>query len=549
MRASRRTPAPTPALTPALTPARTPAPVHAASLIVVKVGGGLLTDAPGLLRVAAAVADRRARGDRVLVVVSALKGVTDALERATLLALDPRAGLELVRDVMERLRGQHAAVARALPAPREAQLRMEPVFDSVERLLTGIRLTGELTPRMRDLVMAHGERLAAPLVAAAVLAAGADARAVTAEEAGLVATGPFRTGSCHLAASAAGLAALQHELFDRVLVLTGFYGVNADGDVVLFGRGGTDYTAGIVAAGLAAAELQLWKDVPGFMTADPGEVPGAYLIPELSFDEACELGLYGARILHPRCLDPLRGLPVAVSVRSVHAVDEVGTVIVERRAAMPATRPRRASRPPDSRGAPAGPAQPGTPARGRIPSTLTALAARRNVALVRVQSAAMVNVPGVAGRILSSLGVAGINVDAVAASMTSLSCSIDGEQAPLARRTLRLLAEQGAAGVEDVSVREGVALLGAVGDGVAADPSIAARLLSCLADLGIAADLVCHGPGDVGLSCAVPEADLQRALAALHDEFFGAARGTSRGRPRVAAQAARAAGRRPTSRP
>jgi aspartokinase/homoserine dehydrogenase 1 len=168
------------------------------------------------------------------------------------------------------------------------------------------------------------------------------------------------------------------------------------------------------------------------------------------------------------------------------------------------------------------------------------------VALVRVQSAAMVNVPGVAGRILSSLGQAGINVDAVAASMTSLSCSIDGEQAALARRTLRLLAEQGVAGVEDVVVTEGVALLGAVGDGVAADPSIAARLLSCLASLGIAADLVCHGPGDVGLSCAVPEGDLQRALLALHEDFFGAAARAPRAAPAAPAAPAAAAPRRAT---
>ena len=511
--------------------------MQSAPLNVVKVGGSLLTDEQGLLRVAGAVAARRRRGERVLVVVSALKGVTDALERAALLALDPRSGLELVRDVMQRLRAQHAEAARELPASQDVLLRIQPVFDSVERLLTGIRLTGELTPRMRDLVMAHGERLAAPLVAAAVLAAGADARAVTAEEAGLVASGPFRVGSCNLPASAPGLAALRHELFDRVLVLTGFYGVNADGDVVLFGRGGTDYTAGVVAAGLGAQGFELWKDVPGFMTADPREVPSARLVPELSFDEACELGLYGARILHPRCLDPLRGLDIAVTVRSVEAVDVIGTSIVEHRPGapvVPATGTAPARRSAARRTAPRA-----TPNGGR--RGLTALAARRGVALVRVQSAAMVNVPGVAGRILSSLGQAGINVDAVAASMTSLSCSIDGEHAALARRTLRLLAEQGVAGVEDVVVTEGVALLGAVGDGVAADPSIAARLLSCLANLGIAADLVCHGPGDVGLSCAVPEGDLRRALLALHEDFFGASR-ASRGAAARNGPAARSSG-------
>ena len=470
---------------------------EAGPLTVVKIGGGLLGDAAALARACGAVARRRVRGERVLVVISALRGVTDALERAVLLALDPRAGNELVRDVMERLRLQHEAMAAGLPEPETVMLRLQPVFDGLERLLTGIRLTGEATPRSRDLAMAQGERLAAPLVAAGILAAGADARAVTSEEAGLVATGNFRVGSCDLPASAPTVGGLRHELFDRALVLTGFYGVNRDGDVVLFGRGGSDYTAGVAAALLKADRLELWKDVPGFMTADPREVDGARLVPELSFDEACELGLYGARIMHPRCLDPLRGLPIAVSVRQIDEVDTIGTGLIEKR-------------------------------QGRRPEVV-ALAARRDVAVVRVQDAAMINEPGVAGRILTAMGGAGINVDAVGSSMSSLSFTIGREQSALARRTLRLVAEGGATGLASISILEQAALLGVVGDGLAGDARIGGRLLSCLGDLGIDVALVSHGPGDVGLSCVVAEADLQRALTALHATFFGGAPSTRAG--------------------
>lgn len=470
---------------------------EAAPLTVVKIGGGLLGDPAALSRAAGAVAVRRLRGERVLVVISALRGVTDSLERAVLLALDPRAGHELVLDVMQRLHSQHERMAASLPDRDAVMLRLQPVFDGVERLLTGIRLTGEATPRSRDLVMAQGERLAAPLVAGAILAAGADARSVTSEEAGLVATGSFRIGSCDLPASAPTVGGLAHELHDRALVLTGFYGINRDGDVVLFGRGGSDYTAGVVAALLRADGLELWKDVPGFMTADPREVDGAHLVPELSFDEACELGLYGARIMHPRCLDPLRGLPIRVSVRAVEDVDTIGTAVIEKRA-------------------------------GRRPEVV-ALAARRDVAVVRVQDAAMINEPGVAGRILSAMGAAGINVDAVGSSMSSLSFTIDREQSALARRTLRLLAEGGATGLSSISILEQAALLGVVGDGLAGDARIGGRLLSCLGELGIDVALVSHGPGDVGLSCVVAESELQRALTALHAAFFGGAPSTRAG--------------------
>ncbi len=473
------------------------------SLTVVKVGGGLLDGPADLDAVVASIVRRRRRGERLLVVVSALKGVTDTLEQAAVDALDPRSGGEMVRALVAQLHRRHERVVAGKPGAEGVLLGLRVALDGVERLLTGIRLTGELTERTHDLLLAHGERLSAPLLAEALRLGGVDARSVTSEEAGLVARGPFRVGGCDVEASREGLRGLLHELHDRVLVLTGFYGVNADGDVVLFGRGGTDYTAGVVAAGLDADALELWKDVPGFMSADPRSVPGARLVPALSFDEACELGYYGARILHPRCLEPLRGGRQAISFRSISDVDAVGTRIVERHEA----------------GAPA----------------VAALAHRPDVAVVRVEGAAMVNQPGVAGRILGALGRAGVSVDAVASSMTSLSFTVDDAQVALVRRSLRLLQEEDAGLLERLEVRRGVVLLGVVGEGVASDAGVAARMLGRLQELGEPLELISHGPGDVGLSCAVPERRAQQALVLLHEEFFGstrAGRGASAGRER-----------------
>ncbi|MCB9897690.1 MAG: aspartate kinase [Planctomycetes bacterium] len=460
-----------------------------APLTVIKVGGSLLADGDGLDRVARAVAARRRGGERLLVVVSAFKGVTDELERGSGVWLDPRSGDEIVRDVVTRLERRHAAVVAGEPM-RDAMLTgVRRTLDGVLRLLTGVRLTGELTDRTHDLLLAHGERMAAPVLAQALRSRGVDARSVTSEEARVVATGSFRVGTCDLERTRAGLRSLAHELNDRVLVLTGFYGVNADGEVTLFGRGGTDYSAGIAAACLDAEAVELWKDVPGFMSADPTLVEGARLVPELSFAEACELGYYGARILHPRCLEPLRGRSVRIELRSIFDVERAGTRIVER----------------DARGA-----------------SVAALVHRPGVAVVRVGGAAMVNQPGVAGRILTAVGEAGVNVDTLAASMTSVSFTIDDRDTALVRRTLRLLQEQSIAGVERVDVSRGMALLGVVGDGVASDPSLLARVLACLAGQGRPVELVSHGPGDVGLSCVVPEDVRRPALVALHDAFFPA---------------------------
>lgn len=478
------------------------------SLTVVKVGGALLDGPSDLDAVVGALLSRRRRGERLLVVASALKGVTDTLEAAAVDALDPRSGGEMTRALVERLHRRHERLVAGRPGAEGVALGLRVALDGVDRLLTGIRLTGELTERTHDLLLAHGERLSAPLLAEALRGGGVDARAVTAEEAGLVAHGPFRVGGCDVEASRPGLCGLLHELHDRVLVLTGFYGVNADGDVVLFGRGGTDYTAGVVAAGLDADSLELWKDVPGFMSADPRAVAGARLVPELSFAEACELGYYGARILHPRCLEPLRGGRQEISFRSVRDVDVVGTRIVERRVSE-------------------GPA-------------VAALAHRSGVAVIRVEGSAMVNQPGVAGRVFNALGQAGVNVDAVASSMTSLSFTIDDDQVSMARRALRLLQEEEGGVIERLDVKRGVVLIGVVGDGVASDPTVAARMLTCLQQLGEPVELISHGPGDVGLSCAVLETEEQRALVLLHDEFFGelaarrrASTGGTAGKPRT----------------
>lgn len=460
------------------------------TLTVVKVGGSLLGSEEELASVVDALARRRRSGERLLIVASALRGVTDQLETAALDALDPRSGGEIVRAVVERLRMRHERLIGENPRAETMRLGMATVLDGVERLLTGIRLMGELTDRAHDLLLAHGERLSAPLLAEALRAAGTDARAVSAEEAGLRAVGPFCAGSCDLEASQEGLSALGHELHDRVLVLTGFYGVDDSGDVVLFGRGGTDYTAGVAAAGLDADNLELWKDVPGFMTADPGVVSDARLVPELSFDEACELGYYGARILHPRCLEPLRGRATRISLRAVGDADSEGTRIVE--APGPSESPQ-----------------------------VSALVHRDGVAVVRVEGPAMVNQPGVAGRILGALGDAGVNVDGIASSMTSLSFTIDDRDVGLTRRTLRLLQEQGAVGVERFDIQRERALVGVVGSGVARHASIAARMLAQLAAASVRAELISHGPGDVGLSCVVPSAALREVLSRLHLAFFG----------------------------
>lgn|GEM_PF-2103819 len=300
---------------------------------VVKVGGSLLRSAPDLERAAALVARRRREGESMLVVVSALWGVTDQLDRLASLAADPSTNGTCGRAV-ETLRQQHEAVAQWIGGGSQSALlgaAIHALLADVTALVDGIRPCGVFSEWTYTRILSSGERLAAHLMAAAIRCAGADARAITAEDLGLRARGPARNGACDLAGSAAGFRAIRPELRRRVLVLTGFYGLASEGRVVLFGRGGSDDTASAVAASLAAETLELWKDVPGCMSSDPKIIAGARPVPELSFNEAEMLGGYGCPLVHRTCLEVLRNRPIRVEIGMPEGLGGWRTRLVQRR--------------------------------------------------------------------------------------------------------------------------------------------------------------------------------------------------------------------------
>jgi aspartate kinase len=299
---------------------------------VIKVGGSLLRSAPDLERAADLVARRRREGEAMLVVVSALWGVTDQLDRLASLAADPSTNGASGRAV-ETLRQQHEAVAQGLGdgSPSVLGRAIQPLLAEVTALLDGIHRSGGFSEWTYTRILSSGERLAAHLMAAAIRRAGADVRAITAEDLGLRAQGPARNGVCDLEGSTEGFCTIRPELCQRVLVLTGFYGLDSEGRVVLFGRGGSDDTASASAASLEAETLELWKDVPGCMSSDPKIIAGARPVPELSFNEAEMLGGYGCPLVHSTCLEVLRNRPIRVDIGLPEGLGGRRTRLVQQR--------------------------------------------------------------------------------------------------------------------------------------------------------------------------------------------------------------------------
>jgi bifunctional aspartokinase / homoserine dehydrogenase 1 len=266
----------------------------------------------------------------VVVVVSAMSGVTNQLLEA---AMQAEAGKrDRVKTVFSDLRARHRSVIaeliRSAPLRGRVNLSVEQVLEEGERLCEGAALLRELTARTRDAISGLGERMTAPIMAAALVEHGLKSQSIEATEL-------IRTDSTH--GSAEPDMAATRELCEPLLrpllragivpIITGFIGATGDGVSTTLGRGGSDYSATILGAALQADGVTIWTDVDGLMTADPRLVPNAAIIREISYREAAELAQYGAKVLHPKTLAPVAECEIPVWIRNTFAPEQMGTRI------------------------------------------------------------------------------------------------------------------------------------------------------------------------------------------------------------------------------
>ena len=457
-----------------------------------KFGGASLANGAAIAQAVAIIRARRPAP--MVVVVSAMAGVTDAL--LDLAAAAIQRGPDSARATVEALCAQHLGAVRALlgPGPRTDELvqTIEHAFAEVEPLAAGLRILRELTPRTTDYLVARGEQLSARIVAAALDCAGCPATYVDA--AAVIQTdGTFGNASPDLARTERSARHVLQPLLARgvVPVVPGFLGAAPDGQVATLGRGGSDLTATLLARVLGAREVSLWKDVPGVLTADPRTVPDARVIPQLHVREAAELAFYGAKVLHPRALGPVLRRSVAVRIRPFTEPASLGTEISRRRtlSAYP----------------------------------VKAVSAIPKQALLTVTGSGMLGVPGIAARAFAAVHHEGISISLIsqASSEQSICFSVPEEHAERARKGLaatfrREIARQE---IDRVEVRAGAATLVVVGLGMAGTPGIAARIFSALAEAKINVIAIAQGSSELNLSLVVDGGDAARALRAVHAAF------------------------------
>ena len=451
---------------------------------VLKFGGSSVGTSQNILNVRRIVEGT----DRpVIVVVSALGGVTDTLIRLGRMAAAADYGYRAVLD--EMVERHHRMVAEVIAADKQAALtaRLDALFDELRSILQGLSLLQDLTPKTADAIVAYGERLSS-LIAAALIpeARHYDSRTFIRTR---------RQGNGHIVDFDETRRLVRETFAERcpVSVVGGFIASDVEtGQTTNLGRGGSDYTAAIIAAALRAKALEIWTDVDGFMTADPRVIPTAYTIGRLSYGEAMELCNFGAKVVYPPTIYPVCRKNIPIIVKNTFNPEADGTVI--------------------SKDA----AQSDRPIRG--------ISSVNDMSMVTVSGSAMVGVIGVNRRIFTTLADGGISVFMVAqtASETSTSICMTPADAP---RACQLLDSEFAREIADGAMNAaqlltGMACVAAVGERMKQTPGIAGKLFSVLGRNGISISAVALGALEMNLSFVVERTQLRKTLNVLHDSFF-----------------------------
>lgn len=461
-----------------------------AQLQVFKFGGTSVGSAAALR--AAAHITSLAEGQRV-VVVSAMSGVTDLLLEAAQQA--KKGHNEAAQSAAERFRERHNELITQLLLSRQTTQELRTLIEQQARELGAIcqsvALLRELTPRTQDLIIARGERVLAKIFCALFAERYQPASYVDAIE--IVYT-ERRLGSLWPSFERCSKAAqekISPLLQQGIVVVPGFIGRGPEGEVITLGRGGTDFSAAILARSLFASQVTLYKEVDGLMTADPKSVPEARVLPELHYREAAELAYYGAKVLHPRTMIPLIEPKIPLHIKNTFNPEFSGTTISGE--SIPSSYP------------------------------VKALTSIQGQALVSIEGNGMMGVPGVAQKTFGALSSAGHSVSMIsqASSEASICFVVPESEADSAQKALTEAFEQelSAGLLDDIRVEKHIALIAVVGLGMRGTRGIAARTFSALAREGINIVAMAQGSSELNITVAIQQAETTRALKALHQEY------------------------------
>ncbi|MGQ9587150.1 MAG: aspartate kinase [Thermoplasmata archaeon] len=449
---------------------------------VLKFGGSCLGSEDALQRVTRVVKDEK---ERKFVVVSAASGVTNSIRD---FVSRPRQEKE-IDDFLLTMKLRHIDM---LPKKdggdrKEALEMIEEKITKLERLLYGITYTEELTPRTHDLILSFGERLSAIVVAAKLSHEGMNAVPMETDALGMVTNEQHGNAVAILDKCEKKMGPTLDGAIRKgiVPVITGFFGITESGHVTTVGRSGTDYSAAVVAYSTGARPIEIWKEVDGFMSADPKIVKESFLLDRLSYEEAAELAYFGAQVLHPRAVQPARLKDIEIVIKNLYRPESPGSII-------------------------------GSSKQTRK-DVIKSVSYVPNVATLKVYDDGAGYKSGFLADITSCLAKANINIFSATTSQTCAAVLIDEGDIPNAKKAIKgILGTVG----ERYEIIPGMALVCTVGEGFGQTKGIAARVFKAVAAKNVNVDLISAGASMVAYHFTVDRRDLKNTIIAIHEEFF-----------------------------
>jgi aspartate kinase len=462
--------------------------------IVMKFGGTSVATGENIRHVADIVTQNASKNFKITVVTSALAGVTNSLieEAEHAKKSDEKHVQTFTKELLQKHLTAITSAITSKPIQKEVSKITEKTIAELEKVLTGICYVGELTPKSKDYVVSFGERLSTPIVWGAIKDHKQESQCFTGKEAGIVTDSNFGEADPLMNFTTHLIRERLSPLIEKgvIPVVTGFIAANQDGVVTTVGRGGSDYTATILGAALEADEVWIWTDVDGIMTTDPKIVSEAKMLPQLSYQEAAEMAIFGAKAMHPRALEPVIKENIPVRIRSVFHTENPGTLITKE---------------PDA----------------KATEAVKAVAMIKDVAMVNVNGSGMVGAPGSYAKIFDVLGKNNINVMMISTAASEANISIIIRRSLLGRAisTLEIALLDRSGLVTEVSAEDDVAVIAVMGANMKGTLGVASRIFSIVAKEGINIRMIAQGSSELNISFVVKEKDGASVVRAIHKEF------------------------------
>ena len=457
-----------------------------------KFGGTSLGSADKIRKVAKIVKNH-SNHNQITIVVSALSGVTNSLVR---LSEQAKAGSsEKIAIELEKLSGLHTNISmnsiKDTKIKNEVLESISSTLDELRRLLEGISALTEITSRSRDLILSFGERLSVLVVTGALKDTRVNAKHFDGAEAGIVTDEEYGEANPLMSITKMKISKTLQPLLSKgiVPVVTGFMAKTQTGNITTLGRGGSDFTATILGAALSVDEVWICTDVDGIMTTDPKVMPNAKTIPQLSYSEALEMTVFGAKALHPRALEPAQENKISVRIKNTFNLSGSDTLISNDQSVV----------------------------RGKVAKSVALI---KDVAMVNIEGAGMVGKPGIAAKIFDTFAREGINILMISQSVSEANISLVIRRKHLEKAVNTLeISLLGRGFANRVNAEDDVGVIAVVGAGMQGSQGVAARVFNAVAKKGINIRMIAQGSSELNISIVIKEKNCENAVKAIHEEF------------------------------